>query len=151
MIAFIEDWEHKRESLPYEIDGVVVKVESHRAPGELGFTVESAALGDRLQVCGARRLKPSCWRHPVQVGRTGALTPVAMLEPVPIGGVPSQAPRLHNEDEIARLGVQDRRLGAGGARRRRHSKGGEGNGDKDHPESAADSVMPEQCPVCGGK
>jgi len=102
---FIQSWEAKRESLPYEIDGIVVKVDRTAWQRELGFTGKAPrwAIAYKYAARGAvtllEAIKP-------QVGRTGKLTPVAWLTPVPIGGTTVSRATLHNMDEIERLGVK---------------------------------------------
>jgi DNA ligase (NAD+) len=102
---FIQDSEAKRDSLDYEIDGVVVKVDRTALQDELGFTGKAPrwAIAYKYAARGAVTLlediKP-------QVGRTGKLTPVAWLRPVPIGGTTVSRATLHNMDEIERLQVQ---------------------------------------------
>ena len=102
---FIGSWEEKRETLPYEIDGIVIKVDRTALQHELGFTGKAprwaiaykyAARGGITQI---EDIVP-------QVGRTGKLTPVAWLRPVPIGGTTVSRATLHNMDEIERLGVK---------------------------------------------
>src|SRR5438270_1558385 len=103
--AFIQHWEERRDSLPYEIDGIVVKVDRTGLQDELGFTGKAprwaiaykyTARAGITQIEGIR----------VQVGRTGKLTPVAELKPVAIGGTTVRNATLHNMDEIERLGVK---------------------------------------------
>jgi DNA ligase (NAD+) len=146
---FIQGWEQKRDSLPYEIDGIVIKVDRTALQQELGFTGKAprwaiaykyAARGAITQIEG---IVP-------QVGRTGKLTPVAWLKPVPIGGTTVSRATLHNMDEIERLGV---RIGdwveveRGGDVIPKVVKVVE---DKDHPRGHKQFAMPEHCPVCGG-
>jgi DNA ligase (NAD+) len=147
---FIRQWEQKRESLPYEIDGVVIKVDRAGLQRELGFTGKAprwaiaykyAARAGVTRIEGIR----------VQVGRTGKLTPVAELTPVAIGGTTVRNATLHNMDEIERLGVK---LGdwvqveRGGDVIPKVVKVIE---DKDHPRGHESFRMPEHCPVCGTK
>jgi DNA ligase (NAD+) len=134
----------RRHDLPFEIDGMVVKVDDFAVQGELGWRARSP----RWAVA---------WKFPptqqttrlleirVSVGRTGTLTPIAILDPVPIGGVTVSRATLHNEDEVKRLGVKA--------------------GDRVLVERAGDVIpkvvkvvehgqgapfaMPPKCPVCG--
>jgi DNA ligase (NAD+) len=103
--AFIRQWEEKRDSLPYEIDGIVVKVDRTGLQDELGFTGKAPrwAIAYKYTArAGITQLENVRW----QVGRTGKLTPVAMLAPVLIGGTTVRNATLHNMDEIERLGVK---------------------------------------------
>ncbi len=147
---FIQGWEEKRESLPYEIDGVVIKVDRTAFQTELGFTGKAprwaiaykyAARAGVTKIEGIR----------VQVGRTGKLTPVAELSPVAIGGTTVRNATLHNMDEIERLGVQIGdwvQVERGGDVIPKVVKVLE---DKDHPRGHETFHMPENCPVCGTK
>ena len=148
--AFIQEWEGKREKLPYEIDGIVVKVDRTGLQNELGFTGKAprwaiaykyAARAGITQIEGIR----------VQVGRTGKLTPVAELKPVAIGGTTVRNATLHNMDEIERLGVKIGdwvQVERGGDVIPKVAKVIE---DKDHPRGHQTFHMPENCPICGTK
>jgi DNA ligase (NAD+) len=105
VIAYCEDWDAKREKLPYEIDGVVIKVNSTAIQNELGFTSKAPRWAIAYKY-PARQETTVVNDIIVQVGRTGALTPVAVLEPVQVGGVTVSRSTLHNMDEVERLGVQ---------------------------------------------
>jgi len=105
VIAYCEAWDSKREKLPYAIDGVVVKVNSVGIQNELGFTSKSPRWAIAYKY-PARQEATVVNDIIVQVGRTGTLTPVAVLEPVQIGGVTVSRSTLHNMDEVERLGVQ---------------------------------------------
>src|SRR5437899_6645041 len=147
--AFIQQWEPKRESLPYEIDGIVVKVDRTSLQRELGYTGKAPRWAIAYKYAarsGITRVEDII----VQVGRTGKLTPVAMLKPVPIGGTTVSRATLHNMDEIERLGVK---IGDWVEVER----GGDVIpkvvrvvDDKNHPRGHKRFVMPEHCPVCGG-
>ena len=149
ILEFINQWEEKRETLPYEIDGVVIKVNSTALQRELGFTGKAprwaiaykyAARGGITQIENIR----------VQVGRTGKLTPVAELKPVPIGGTTVSRATLHNMDEIERLGVKMGdwvEVERGGDVIPKVTRVVD---DKDHPRGRKSFRMPEKCPVCGG-
>ncbi len=105
VIRFINEAEKLRDSLGYEIDGVVVKVDSTAQQRRLGFTGKAPrwAIAYKFAArAGTTRLEDVLF----QVGRTGKVTPVAALAPVFIGGTTVTRATLHNEDEIARLGVR---------------------------------------------
>jgi DNA ligase (NAD+) len=146
--AFIQQWEEKRDSLPYEIDGIVIKVDRTSLQDELGFTGKAPrwAIAYKYAARGAvTKLENVRW----QVGRTGKLTPVAELTPVAIGGTTVRNATLHNMDEIERLGVK---IGDWV----RVERGGDVipkvvEVDKEHPRGRKEIEAPEKCPVCGTK
>jgi DNA ligase (NAD+) len=105
VIAYCENWDAKREKLPYEIDGVVIKVNSTAIQNELGYTAKAPRWAIAYKY-PARQETTVVNDIIVQVGRTGALTPVAMLEPVQVGGVTVSRSTLHNMDEVDRLGLE---------------------------------------------
>ena len=147
---FIRQWEARRDSLPYEIDGIVIKVDRTALQDELGFTGKAPRWAIAYKYA-ARAGITKLEDIRVQVGRTGKLTPVAMLAPVAIGGTTVRNATLHNMDEIERLGV---RIGdwvqveRGGDVIPKVAKVVE---DKDHPRGHKKFEMPETCPVCGTK
>ena len=148
--AFIQQWEAKRESLPYEIDGIVIKVDRTSLQDELGFTGKAPRWAIAYKYAargGITKLEDIR----VQVGRTGKLTPVAGLAPVPIGGTTVANATLHNMDEIDRLGVK---IGDWVQVERGGDvipKVAEVIEDKEHPRGHKIFHMPETCPVCGTK
>jgi DNA ligase (NAD+) len=105
VFKYCDVWEPKREKLPYEIDGVVIKVNSLGIQRELGFTAKAPRWAIAYKY-PARQETTVVNDIRVQVGRTGTLTPVAVLEPVQVGGVTVSRSTLHNMDEIERLGLQ---------------------------------------------
>jgi DNA ligase (NAD+) len=147
ILSYQSEMETRRDELPYEIDGLVVKVNSIELQKRLGEIARSPrwAIAYKFK---ARQAITRILEIQPQVGRTGTLTPVASLEPVPIGGVTVKSASLHNMDEIAR---KDIRIG-----------------DRVVVERAGDVipyvvqvladkrtgserlfVMPDDCPVCG--
>ena len=148
--SFIQEWEGKRDSLAYEIDGIVVKVDRTSLQDELGFTGKAPRWAIAYKYA-ARAGITKLEDIRVQVGRTGKLTPVAMLAPVLIGGTTVRNATLHNMDEIERLGVKIGdwvQVERGGDVIPKVSKVIE---DKDHPRGTREFAMPEKCPVCGTK
>jgi len=104
VIEYCTDWDEKREKLPYEIDGVVIKLNSTGLQNELGFTSKAPRWAIAYKY-PARQETTVVNDIIVQVGRTGTLTPVAVLQPVQVGGVTVSRSTLHNMDEIDRLGL----------------------------------------------
>ena len=105
VVEYCEAWDAKREKLAYEIDGVVIKVNSTALQNELGFTAKAPRWAIAFKY-PARQETTVVNDIIVQVGRTGTLTPVAVLESVQVGGVTVSRSTLHNMDEIERLGLQ---------------------------------------------
>jgi DNA ligase (NAD+) len=146
--AFIGEWEGKRESLRYEIDGIVIKVDRTTLQDELGYTGKAPRWAIAYKYAaraGITRIEDIL----VQVGRTGKLTPVAALKPVPIGGTTVSRATLHNLDEIERLGVKIGdwvEVERGGDVIPKVTRVVE---DRDHPRGHKAFHMPENCPVCG--
>ncbi len=148
VIAFFQEFQNKRNSLPYEVDGVVVKVNSLSQQGQLGETLKSPRWAVAYKF-PAQQATTKVKDIVVQVGRTGVLTPVAELEPVQCAGVTIARSTLHNFDEIKRLGIKkgDRVLV-------------ERAGDVipkivkvvEHNKETKEKffVVPKKCPECGG-
>ena len=146
-IRFCQEFDAERDNLPYEIDGVVIKVDSIPQQRQLGYTAKAPRWAIAFKYA-ARQAETEVLDVLVQVGRTGALTPVAVLAPQVVCGVTVSRATLHNEDEIARLGLQigDRVLV-------------ERSGDvipkvvrvTQEGEVRRPFVMPTECPVCGGR
>jgi len=148
--VFIQQWEAKRDTLPYEIDGIVVKVDRTALQQELGFTGKAPRWAIAYKYA-ARAGTTQIEDIAVQVGRTGKLTPVAQLKPVPIGGTTVSRATLHNMDEIERLGIK---IGDWVEVER----GGDVIpkvtcviDDKTHPRGRKSFSMPEHCPICNTK
>ncbi|MCI0662081.1 MAG: NAD-dependent DNA ligase LigA [Acidobacteria bacterium] len=104
VVNFCEEWEKKRDDLNYEIDGVVVKVDQVGMQEEMGATAKSPrwAIAYKFPARQATTRLLDCL---YQVGRTGAITPVAVLEPVLLAGTTVARASMHNSDEMKRLGV----------------------------------------------
>ena len=147
VLDFYHYWESKRDSLAYEIDGVVVKVDSILQQRQLGWTAKAPRWAIAFKF-PAHQEQTVVENIGVQVGRTGTLTPVAHLKAVSISGVTVTRATLHNEDEIARLGVEIgdtvlvERSGDVIPKVVRVVK----QGDDRRPFR-----MPKHCPVCGGE
>ncbi len=146
LLQYCGEWSERRDSLPYEIDGVVAKVNSVAQQDRLGWTAKAPRWAIAYKFT-ARQAETVLENIEVQVGRTGTLTPVAWLKPVVVGGVTVSRATLHNEEEIERLGVAV--------------------GDTVVIERSGDVIpkivrvakegdvrrrfeMPKTCPVCGG-
>ncbi len=105
ILDFHRQWQEKRESLPYEIDGLVLKVDSTAQQSSLGATARSPRWAIAYKFA-AEQAETVVEGIDVQVGRTGAVTPRARLRPVFVGGATVSRATLHNEDEVERLGLQ---------------------------------------------
>jgi len=147
VLAFLARAETLRETLPYEIDGVVIKVDSVAQQQRLGFTGKAPRWAIAYKFV-ARAAVTQLLGVAFQVGRTGKVTPVAELAPVFIGGTTVSRATLHNANEIARLGllIGDYVL---------VERGGdvipkvvEVAEDKEHPRGREEIVFPAQCPIC---
>ena len=105
VLAFIEEWDSKRHQLPYETDGVVIKVNDFHQQEELGYTAKNPrwAIAYKFKAEQAETLLESI---SYQVGRTGAITPVANLKPVQLAGTIVKRASLHNADQIEKLDVR---------------------------------------------
>jgi DNA ligase (NAD+) len=148
--TFVARAEEQRASLGYEIDGVVIKVNNTALQKRLGFTGKAPRWAVAYKFTargGVTRLEDIA----VQVGRTGKLTPVAVLSAVAIGGITVTRATLHNADEIERLGVKIGDFV-------RVERGGdvipkivEVVEDKDRPRGHKQFHFPAHCPVCGSE
>lgn len=104
--AYYDEWAKKREDLPYEVDGIVIKVDSisqQKQLGEVGHEPRWAIAYKFPAIQGNTKLKSI----EISVGRTGSLNPVALLEPVSIGGVTIKQAALHNEEDINRKDIRE--------------------------------------------
>ncbi|WP_434036563.1 NAD-dependent DNA ligase LigA [Formosa sp. 4Alg 33] len=106
VFEFIEYWDVHRHELPYETDGVVVKVNSFQHQDELGYTAKAPrwAIAYKFK---AEQVSTRLNEITYQVGRTGAITPVANLEPVELAGTTVKRASLHNADQIAKLDIRE--------------------------------------------
>lgn len=146
VIRFCNSWQEKREKLSYDIDGIVVKINSFAGQNKLGFTLKSPRWAVAYKF-PARQATTELLKIIVNVGRTGVITPVAELKPVECAGVIIKHATLHNFDEIKRLNVKE--------------------GDRVLIERAGEVIpkivkvvdstgkrpfkIPEECPACGSK
>ncbi|HVS93931.1 MAG TPA: NAD-dependent DNA ligase LigA [Mucilaginibacter sp.] len=106
VLQFIKEWENKRFDLSYDIDGIVIKVNSYAQQEELGFTAKSPrwAIAYKYK---AEQAETELMSVSYQVGRTGAVTPVANLKPVFLAGTTVKRATLHNANEIIRLDLHE--------------------------------------------
>ncbi|MFY9605651.1 MAG: NAD-dependent DNA ligase LigA [Thermoplasmata archaeon] len=149
VLEHIASWESKRDAIEYEIDGIVVKVNSLAQQARLGYTAKEPRWAMAYKY-PPKQMTTRLLDIQVQVGRTGALTPVAVLEPVQVGGVTVTHATLHNEDEVMR---KDLRIGD-------HvlvERAGEVIPQVVKPVvdqrtgMEKEFKMPRTCPVCGSK
>ena len=142
---YLSVWESKREKLDYEIDGIVVKVDEIGLQNELGFTSKAPRWAVAYKY-PAHQETTLLREIAISVGRTGVLTPFAILEPVQIGGVTVSKSTLHNMDEVARLNIHAgdtvlvERAGEVIPHVLKVVK---------HGTEEKEFKMPEKCPVCG--
>ena len=146
IMDFIHHWDTARKDLPFDIDGIVIKVDSYAAQQELGFTAKSPRWATAYKF-KAERVSTVLNEVTYQVGRTGAITPVANLEPVWLGGTTVKRASLHNSDQIELLNLY---LGDSVF----VEKGGEiipkvvGVDLDKRAEDAAEVIFIEECPEC---
>lgn len=106
ILDFIAYWEDKRKGLPFEIDGIVIKVNSYRQQEELGYTAKSPRWAISFKY-KTERVETQLISVSYQVGRTGAITPVANLNPVYLGGTTVKRASLHNAEQMEKLDLHD--------------------------------------------
>ncbi|KOS59978.1 NAD-dependent DNA ligase LigA [Lysinibacillus agricola] len=146
VLAFIEKWTEDRPNLAYEIDGIVIKVDRYAQQDELGYTAKSPRWAIAYKF-PAEEVVTTLLDIDLTVGRTGVVTPTAILSPVQVAGTTVQRASLHNEDLIR---DKDIRLGDTVIIR----KAGDiipqvvGVLLEQRPEDSVPYVMPENCPVC---
>jgi DNA ligase (NAD+) len=106
VLNFIKHWDKERHNLPFDIDGVVIKIDSIRQQEQLGFTAKSPrwAISYKFK---AEQVVTTLLNISYQVGRTGAITPVANLKPVQLAGTTVKRASLHNADQIAMLDLHE--------------------------------------------
>ena len=145
--AFCASWAETRQQLPFDIDGIVIKVDSRQERQTLGFTSKFPRWATAYKF-PAQQATTRLVRIDVQVGRTGAVTPLAVLEPVLLAGSTIQYATLHNEEEIRRKDIRPGDvvlLEKGGDVIPKIVKPIVGQ----RPEGLEPFVMPTHCPVCG--
>src|SRR6202050_3741064 len=142
---YINKWESKREKLPFEIDGIVVKANESALQNGVGFTAKSPRWAIAYKY-PAHQETTVVRDILVSVGRTGVLTPFAVFEPVQIGGVTVVKSTLHNMDEVQRLGIHagDTVLVERAGEVIPHVLKVVKHGSEEKPFK-----MPDKCPVCG--
>jgi DNA ligase (NAD+) len=146
---FTDLWNEKRASLPYDIDGIVIKVDSIAHQQELGAVAKSPRWAIAFKF-PAQQMETTLKAITLQVGRVGTITPVAELEPVFVGGSTVSRATLHNEDYIKELDI---RIGD----TVQVEKGGDvipkvsGVNLKKRPKKSSPFSFPSKCPVCGSK
>src|SRR5690606_4322189 len=146
VLEFIHYWDQARHKLSFEIDGIVIKVNEYPYQEELGFTAKSPRWATSFKF-KAEQVETTLLSVSYQVGRTGAVTPVANLKPVPLAGTTVKRASLHNANEIARLDLHEGDFVF-------VEKGGEiipkiiaANPEKRKPD-AKPIVYPTHCPEC---
>jgi DNA ligase (NAD+) len=147
--AYIEKWREHRHDVEHEIDGVVIKVNEITAQEELGYTSKAPRWAIAFKYPPEER-ETKLRKIEIHIGRTGAATPYAVLEPVHVGGVTITSATLHNADEVARKDVRE---GDTVIVRRAGDVIPEVVGPviSKRPKSAKSWKMPTKCPSCGSE
>ena len=146
IVAYWRTWDRDRESLAYEIDGIVAKIDDLAQQGRLGATAKSPRWAFACKF-SARRVRTRLLKIAVQVGRTGVVTPVAELDPVLLAGSTVSRATLHNAEELERKDVREGDTVI-------LEKGGDvipkvvSVVESDRPSGAQPFVFPKACPVC---
>lgn len=148
VVDFCNTWEEKRDELPFEIDGVVIKVNHFDQQERLGATAKSPRWATAYKF-KPRQATTVLRKIHFQVGRTGVITPVAVLEPVSLGGITITRATLHNEEEIQRKDIREGDTVI-------VERGGDvipkivGVVKEKRTTNSVPFQMPSTCPVCGG-
>lgn len=147
LIAYCQNLGAKRDDMPYDIDGAVIKVNNLNQQQQLGFLSRSPRWATSFKYPAQEKATPLIGVD-FQVGRTGAITPVARLAPVSVGGVTVSNATLHNADEIERLGV---RIGDIVIVRRAGDVVPQVSGVllESRPDVTQEITFPTHCPECG--
>ena len=147
IVDYWRTWDGDRESLPYEIDGIVVKIDALDQQARLGATAKSPRWAFAFKF-SAVRVRTRLLKIALQVGRTGVVTPVAELEPVLLAGSTVSRATLHNAEELERRDVREGDTVV-------LEKGGDvipkvvAVVESDRPQDARPFVFPDLCPICG--
>jgi DNA ligase (NAD+) len=149
VVAFCQQWRDRRGSLTFETDGVVIKVNDLSLRGRLGYTSKFPRWATAFKFPAERKVA-MLHRIEINIGRTGAATPFAILEPTVVAGSTISTATLHNPDDIIRKDIRPGELVI-------IEKAGDviprvvGPAHPDAPERPGRWVMPEACPVCGSQ